>query len=271
MFTWFQTGCRRQCLPFRGWIPRFDGAILSLECEEAVWDRFVTGAPRTCTRPEQQYSDCELRSRGATCLRLGATLLEESQMTLTVVDINPRLFTVAGGPHGEWAVTSQRTIVGANWPATERVSIMPGPLNGREAESVWELSGVTTNDRYTTRPEKQQLIAKQAPVGRPEATRAALLLLRKNVEWWALSQDERRHILEEESHHIAIGFEYLPAVSRRLMHCRDLAQNAPFDFLGFLDFTPKNEAAFDDLLGRLRATHEWHFMDREIDIRLSRN
>ena len=31
-------------------IPRFDGAIFSWEWMEALWDRFVTGAPRTFTR-----------------------------------------------------------------------------------------------------------------------------------------------------------------------------------------------------------------------------
>lgn len=32
-------------------IPRFDGAILSLEGKEAMWDKYVTGAPRPgCTR-----------------------------------------------------------------------------------------------------------------------------------------------------------------------------------------------------------------------------
>jgi hypothetical protein len=44
-------------------IPRFDGAILSLEWKEAVWDKFVMGAPRRRTRSEQQYSDRKLRSR----------------------------------------------------------------------------------------------------------------------------------------------------------------------------------------------------------------
>ena len=38
-------------------IPRFDGAILLLEWKEAVWDRFVMGAPRPRTPSEQQYSD----------------------------------------------------------------------------------------------------------------------------------------------------------------------------------------------------------------------
>jgi PAS domain S-box-containing protein len=52
------TGLVIRCL-----IPRFDGAILSLEWKEAIWDRFVTGAPRPRTSSEQQYSDRKLRSR----------------------------------------------------------------------------------------------------------------------------------------------------------------------------------------------------------------
>jgi hypothetical protein len=44
-------------------IPRFDGAILSSEWKEAMWDRYVTGAPRPRTPSEQQYSDRKLRSR----------------------------------------------------------------------------------------------------------------------------------------------------------------------------------------------------------------
>ncbi len=37
-------------------IPRFDGAILSFEWKDAVWDRYVMGAPRPRTPSEQQYS-----------------------------------------------------------------------------------------------------------------------------------------------------------------------------------------------------------------------
>jgi len=44
-------------------IPRFDGAILSLEWKDALWDKFVTEAPRPRTLSEQQYSDRRLRSR----------------------------------------------------------------------------------------------------------------------------------------------------------------------------------------------------------------
>jgi hypothetical protein len=48
----------RECL-----IPRFDGVILSKEWKEALWDKFVTGAPRPRTPSELQYSDRKLRSR----------------------------------------------------------------------------------------------------------------------------------------------------------------------------------------------------------------
>jgi hypothetical protein len=44
-------------------IPWFDGAILSLEWKDALWDKFVTEAPRPRTLSEQQYSDRKLRSR----------------------------------------------------------------------------------------------------------------------------------------------------------------------------------------------------------------
>ena len=44
-------------------IPWFDGAIYSLEWKEALWDKFVMGAPRLRTPSEQQYSDRKLRTR----------------------------------------------------------------------------------------------------------------------------------------------------------------------------------------------------------------
>ncbi len=44
-------------------IPWFDGVILSIEWKEALWDKFVTAAPRPRTQSEQQYSDRKLRWR----------------------------------------------------------------------------------------------------------------------------------------------------------------------------------------------------------------
>lgn len=168
------------------------------------------------------------------------------------------------------SVMSQDTLSGESIARVDAVEIAEGVAVDMPADARWSFHGVTSNDRYTTRAEKTELIGKQVPVGRPEATQAALILLRKRAEWWALTQDERRAILEDESHHIAIGMRYLPAVSRRLLHCRDLGQEAPFDFIGFLDFAPESEPAFDQMLAQLRATREWSYMEREIDIRLTK-
>ncbi len=134
----------------------------------------------------------------------------------------------------------------------------------------WLLRGVTCNVRYVDRDEKTQLEAKQAALGRPEATHAALIPIRKNAKWWGLTQDERRAIFEQRSHHTAIGLKYLPAIARRLHHYRDLEGGEPFDFLTLFDYAMEDSAAFEDLVAALRATEEWKYVDREIDIRLIR-
>ena len=184
---------------------------------------------------------------------------------------NPRAFTFVGGDTGAMSVVSHVTLSGEPIPPVARVEMIAGLAAALPRGAAWAFWGVATNDRYTTRAEKDELVSRQAPIGRPEATSAALILLRKRPEWWTLTQDERRTILEEDSHHIAIGMRYLPAIARRLLHCRDLDETAPFDFIGFLDYAPESEAAFDEMLDQLRATREWSFMDREIDIRLTKH
>lgn len=131
----------------------------------------------------------------------------------------------------------------------------------------WVLRGVTSFERYVTRPERSLLEARQESLGRPSATRAALIPVRKSAAWWDLPQDERRAIFEERSHHIRIGLEYLPAVARRLYHGRELSE--PFDFLTWFEYMPDHSASFEELVGRLRATEEWRYVEREADIRLS--
>ena len=133
------------------------------------------------------------------------------------------------------------------------------------------LRGITSNERYVVREEKTQLLAKQQGLGRPEATCAALIPIRKSPAWWALTQDERRAIFEEQSHHTRIGLNYLPAVARRLHHCRDLSGNEPFDFLTWFEFAPEHEESFNQMVAELRATPEWTYVEREIDIRLMRD
>ena len=106
------------------------------------------------------------------------------------------------------------------------------------------------------------------PLGRPEATCAALIPIKKSAAWWELTQEERRQIFEDKSHHIAASLKYLPAIARQLYHCRDLGE--PFDFLTWFEFEPAHAEMFEELVGMLRATEEWNYVEREVDIRVER-
>jgi hypothetical protein len=185
-------------------------------------------------------------------------------------DMNPRLFSFVGGDAGPWAVLEAKVITGDALPAVDRVDVVNGPASPLPAGAGWALRGVTSNERYATRVEKDLLVAKQQGLGRPEADRAALFPIRKSAKWWGLTQDERRAILEDRSQHIRIGLDYLPAVARRLHHCRDLGEAEPFDFLTWFEYATADAGAFDELVARLRASEEWKYVDREIDIRLER-
>ena len=132
----------------------------------------------------------------------------------------------------------------------------------------WVLRGVAGHLRYTTREEKETLSAVQAGLGRAESTRAALIPIKKSAAWWALAQDERRAIFEERSHHTQASLKYLPAIARRLHHSRDLGE--PFDFLTWFEYAPRDAQLFEELAQMLRSTEEWKYVEREVDIRLSR-
>jgi chlorite dismutase len=148
----------------------------------------------------------------------------------------------------------------------ERLDVRPAGPPGPSG-AIWTLRGVTSNERYVGREQRRALSERQPALGRPEATRAALIPIRKSAAWWQLAQDERREIFEDRSRHVDIGIEYLPAIARRLHHSRDLGE--PFDFLTWFEYRPEDAAAFEALVGRLRATDEWRYVEREVDIRLS--
>jgi hypothetical protein len=173
----------------------------------------------------------------------------------------------AAGPAGEWRIDGIAAVRGSSLPAAPFLSRLEGAAPDTQG-AAWELRGITSHVRYVTRHEKVALESIQPGLGRAEADRAALIPIRKSAEWWALAQDERRAIIEERSHHIEMGLRYLPAVARRLYHSRDLG--GPFDFLTWFEFAERDVEAFEELVGRLRETAEWTFVEREVDIRLSR-
>jgi len=172
-----------------------------------------------------------------------------------------------GGHHGPWTVEGMTTVAGAGLAEVTRLAVDEG-RDTPSGSGVWTLRGVTSNERYVERPERTALVERQQVLGRPEATCAALIPITKKAQWWDLTQEERRSILEARSRHIAVGLEYLPAVARRLHHGRDLGEE--FDFLTWFEYRPADAPAFEDLVGRLRETEEWSYVEREIDIRLTR-
>ncbi|HJZ61439.1 MAG TPA: chlorite dismutase family protein [Miltoncostaeaceae bacterium] len=183
--------------------------------------------------------------------------------------MRPLLVTFAGGESGSWAIERLETVAGAPLEPAARLEVIEGEAMRRlRGESKWTLRGVTSNERYVSRIEHETLVGEQEPLGRARSTRAALIPITKSEVWWELSQDERRRIFEESSHHVATGLEYLPAIARRLHHGRDLGE--PFDFLTWFEFAPEHVSAFEELVRRLRETEEWHYIEREIDIRLFR-
>ncbi len=181
----------------------------------------------------------------------------------------PLLVHFAGGLSGPWRIERAETVIGDAIPLAERLAVLESPQETIYPVASWVLRGTTSNTRYTTRSEVTALVSKQAGLARPEATRAALIPIRKSAAWWDLAQDERRAIFEEQSRHIAIGLDYLPAIARRLHHSRELGE--PFDFLTWFEYAPDHSSAFEDMLQRLRQTREWQYIDREIDIRLCRD
>ena len=180
------------------------------------------------------------------------------------MDPVPVVFVAGAG--GEWRIDRISPVRGDALPSAPRLARLEGAQG--DPRGIWTLRGTTSYERYVTRAEKEALRAVQPALGRADSTRAALIPVRKSKEWWDLAQDERRRILEEQSRHISIGLRYLPAVARRLYHCRDLG--GPFDFLTWFEYAESDAGRFEDLVGELRRSTEWSYVEREVDVRLSR-
>jgi chlorite dismutase len=174
-------------------------------------------------------------------------------------------FDFTGGTTGKWEVLKMDTVTGDGLAHVTHIDVLESSIT-KTNTGLWVLKGFTSNVRYVEKEEKEKLISIQAELGRPIATCAALIPIRKSETWWALAQDERRKIFESKSHHTQTGLNYLPAVARKLYHCRDI--NEPFDFITWFEYAPGDADFFEELVHQLRQTEEWTYIDREIDIRL---
>lgn len=182
--------------------------------------------------------------------------------------LGDRLTYFTAGNAGQWKIRSVTPVTGEGLSASATHLALAHMPAAASTAPLWALRGVSSNTRYVTNSEKAELLAKQSGLNRPEATRAALIPIRKNAAWWALSQEERRNIFETQSHHTANSMPYLLAIARKLHHCRDIGE--PFDFLTWFEYAPEHSDAFEQLVQTLRASKEWTYVDREVDIRLER-
>ena len=171
-----------------------------------------------------------------------------------------------GGDAGEWRIERILPVIGRGLPGCARLSQVE---DGEARAGAFCLEGVRTHERYVEHAEHERLAAVQPQLSRPDSSRAVLIPLSKSEEWWELAQDERRHILATRSRHIEEGLRRLPAIARRLYHGREIG--AEFDFLTWFEFAPDAEPAFDELLAHLRASDEWRFVVREVEVRLLRS
>ncbi len=155
------------------------------------------------------------------------------------------------GATGLWRIERITAVRGQSLPEAVRLDRIENehPPTGT---SRWTLRGVTSNARYTNRSEKSRLESVQEGLNRPSAKRAALIPILKTPEWWDLLQDERRAIFEARSHHISLGWHYLPAVARRLYHWHRLSASRPLRERGAEETPPSAHPVRRDSL-RFRA------------------
>jgi hypothetical protein len=83
--------------------------------------------------------------------------------------MSTRLFTFVGGSTGSWRVRSRRAFIGEALPSVAFVDVINGLAGTPSGGS--SLSGVTSNDRYVVRSEKQALVSTQQGLSRPGAAR----------------------------------------------------------------------------------------------------
>ncbi len=164
-----------------------------------------------------------------------------------------------GGSLGQWKVTKMQTVVGDSLQPVSHLKVIDSTLV-KSQEGLWLLKGFASNIRYAEKDEKEKLLTMQEGLGRSHATCAALIPIRKTETWWNLAQDERRVIFEKQSHHTQVGLKYLPAIARKLYHCRDIGE--PFDFLTWFEYAPEHADSFEELVVALRKTEEWKYVER---------
>jgi hypothetical protein len=78
-----------------------------------------------------------------------------------------RMFTFVGGVTGAWRIVRTDAVIGEPLPEAPRAEVVNSLIASPPPRALWLLRGVTSNERYVTRGERQMLVAKQPALGRP--------------------------------------------------------------------------------------------------------
>ena len=72
----------------------------------------------------------------------------------------PLLVAFAGGRSGPWRIECIEGVSGEPLQAAARLSVVEGAAAARAGDAAWVLRGVTSNERYVTRREHDELAAR---------------------------------------------------------------------------------------------------------------
>jgi hypothetical protein len=101
----------------------------------------------------------------------------------------PLLVSFAAGNIRAWRIDRITPVAGDSLAGAPRLNVIESgnAMNGSTA--AWTLRGSTSNTRYTTRSEVEQLASRQEGLNRPSATPAALIPISKTDAWWTMAPD----------------------------------------------------------------------------------
>jgi hypothetical protein len=190
-----------------------------------------------------------------------STLLQNQKRQVT-----ENLFHYIGGTTGSWRVSTIASISGMPLPPVTHIDIAHGALDRAPAGANWVLHCIASNTRFVTREEPRRLPSDPPRMGRFSESCAALVLVRKSRGWWNLGLSEQQQMLEVPSRNIRGRLSFLPAMMRRMQYRTNVRE--PFDFVTWFEYAPQDASIFDDLVTAMRSSEDWHYVEREIVIKM---
>ena len=186
--------------------------------------------------------------------------------------MNSPSFSFVAGDRGRWEVTSVAPVIGETLEWVPFLEIRNEYLMNVPVDFSWLLRGITSTRRYTNNVQQVNTMAAQPQLGRPEATCAALIPVRKSREWWDMTFEERKQIFESNS----IRYPKIRTVRNICPASHASSTIAVIWASRLISWHGSNTRPRTPLLSRILSQlsglqKEWKYVDREVDVRLVRS